>query len=109
MGTKFTKRIEDFICEHCGLEVKGNGYTNHCPSCLWSKHVDIQPGDRAARCGGMMEPVQLEGSSPAYRILHRCQLCGTEKWNQAAPEDNFEQLLALAENQLKRQLGLNEE
>lgn len=36
----FTRVIEDFICENCGTEVKGNGYTNHCPKCLWSKHVD---------------------------------------------------------------------
>ena len=33
----FTKKIEDFTCDHCGYNVKGKGYTNHCPKCLWSK------------------------------------------------------------------------
>jgi len=27
---KFQRNKEDFICEKCGLEVEGNGYTNHC-------------------------------------------------------------------------------
>ena len=43
----FTRKVEDFTCEHCGREVHGNGYTNHCPHCLHSKHVDVNPGDRA--------------------------------------------------------------
>jgi len=43
---KFQKRIENFTCEKCGLFVKGTGYTDHCPNCLWSKHMDINPGDR---------------------------------------------------------------
>jgi hypothetical protein len=106
LSNKFTRRIEDFTCEHCGAVVTGGGYTNHCPRCLWSKHVDIYPGDRAAGCGGLMEPADIEGSSSAYRILHRCQVCGAEKWNQAAAEDDFEQLLALARRSAQRQLGL---
>ena len=53
MSATFIRKTEDFICEHCGREVRGNGYTNHCPYCLWSKHVDINPGDRAAGCGGL--------------------------------------------------------
>ena len=66
---KFIKVKEDFVCEHCGAEVKGDGYTNHCPKCLWSKHVDVHPGDRAAECGGMMalfdELVTVDGQSHA--------------------------------------------
>lgn len=102
----FTRRVEDFICERCGLAVVGDGYTNHCPKCLWSKHVDIAPGDRAANCGGMMEPVAVEGQASAYRILHRCERCGTEKWNQASPADDFEQLLVVAQRQARRDIGL---
>jgi hypothetical protein len=49
----FQRVIEDFECEHCGHLEEGNGYTNHCTSCLWSKHVDINPGDRAAECQGL--------------------------------------------------------
>ena len=60
----FQRRIENFVCEHCGEKVIGDGYTNHCPKCLWSKHVDVNPGDRMAHCGGMMKPEALEGASP---------------------------------------------
>ena len=65
----FQRRIENFVCENCGYEVAGTGYTNHCPKCLWSKHVDIHPGDRSAACGGMMEPIRVEGASPEYAIV----------------------------------------
>lgn len=45
---------EDFVCEVCGTKVKGTSYTNHCPNCLWSKHVDQNvPGDRAELCHGL--------------------------------------------------------
>ena len=57
---RFTKNKEDFICAVCGTEVKGNGYTNHCPNCLSSLHVDINPGDRACACKGIMLAVELE-------------------------------------------------
>jgi len=45
MGAKFTKIDEEFICENCGIKVQALGYScrNHCPYCLFSKHVDINP------------------------------------------------------------------
>lgn len=91
----FKKVIENFVCEHCGAEVKGSGFTNHCPKCLWSKHVDVDPGDRAASCGGLMEPVVVEGASPDYVILHRCVSCGHEKRNKVSSEDSFEKILEI--------------
>lgn len=96
MSRKFQRRIEDFFCEHCGEEVKGGGFTNHCPVCLWSKHVDINPGDREERCQGLMEPVAVERHKDSYRIRFRCVDCGIERWNKAAPEDDFEVLLAIS-------------
>ncbi|MEK7098661.1 MAG: RNHCP domain-containing protein [Patescibacteria group bacterium] len=96
--SKFQRRIEDFTCEQCSAQVKGNGYTNHCPKCLWSKHVDIHPGDRAATCGGMMEPVSVEGSTGSpYRIRHRCIMCHHEKINDANLGDSADALVALAQ------------
>lgn len=106
MPRSFVRRVEDFACERCGQAVTGNGYTNHCPACLWSKHVDVAPGDRAAGCGGLMEPVEVESRAGGYRILHRCTLCAAEKWNQAAREDDFEQILAIARTSTNRKLGL---
>lgn len=95
-GARFQRRPEDFTCERCGLAVNGNGYTNHCPRCLWSKHVDVLPGDRAAVCGGAMRPLAVERSGDGFRILFRCQRCGFERPNKSAPEDDFEALLELA-------------
>lgn len=92
----FTRIIEDFVCAHCGQRVVGNGFTNHCPACLWSKHVDNDPGDRAATCGGQMRPVRLEGSTPSYRIIHRCERCEVERAVKTAEADNPEALVALS-------------
>lgn len=92
----FIRVVEDFVCEHCGTTVKGTGYTNHCPACLWSKHVDNDPGDRAAECGGMMEPIRLEGTTPKYRILHHCERCKIERRVSAAEQDDPEQLVKLS-------------
>ena len=94
---RFIKTIEDFICEKCGTCVTGNGYTNHCPICLWSKHVDEHPGDRAASCGGAMEPMSARVSSGgSFRIIHRCLLCGFIRAQTAAREDNSERLIELS-------------
>ena len=101
MSRRFQRKVEDFVCGHCDLKVTGSGYTNHCPRCLWSRHVDVMPGDRLAKCGGLMEPIAVSGSSNEYRILHRCQICGIEKWNQASADDDFSKLLGLAEMQGK--------
>lgn len=103
MARQFQRTVEDFTCEHCGYAVQGDGYTNHCPHCLWSKHVDQHPGDRAAECGGLMAPVGLESVPGRYRILHRCQDCGYEKWNRAHAQDDFDALLALAQQQAGEQ------
>ncbi|GIW69886.1 MAG: hypothetical protein KatS3mg101_0633 [Patescibacteria group bacterium] len=59
MPKLFQKKKENFICKNCGYFVIGNGYTNHCPRCLYSEHVDINPGDRANTCEGLMEPVGI--------------------------------------------------
>ncbi len=93
----FVRNQEDFICEHCKTAVKGNGYTNHCPKCLWSKHVDIEPGDRAEECGGMMEPLRVEGTTDDYRIIHRCTKCKLERRNKVAANDDPKALVRLAE------------
>ncbi len=92
----FTRTTEDFVCEKCGFFVEGNGYTNHCPQCLWSKHVDISPGDREAKCGGLMEPIAVEKKGKEYTIIHKCTKCGFEKPNKAVKEDNFDMLVQVS-------------
>lgn len=92
----FIRTKEDFSCEHCSLVVQGDGFTNHCPRCLWSKHVDVHPGDRAHSCGGLMRPLRLEGSSPHYMLVHRCETCATERRVRTAKTDDPGSLLSLA-------------
>jgi Zn finger protein HypA/HybF involved in hydrogenase expression len=89
MIRKFQRTVEDFVCENCGAKVQGNGYTNHCPVCLWSKHVDVNPGDRANPCGGLMEPVDTYFKAQQWYLKHRCQKCELEKNIKIAKEDNF--------------------
>ena len=100
-----SRRTENtaFVCAHCGREVlplTNGSYRNHCPFCLYSRHVDFLPGDRAAACGGLMRPVGMRyHSKKGYQILHRCERCGAERWNKAAGDtvqpDSLEVLLTL--------------
>ncbi len=92
----FIKNVEDFVCEKCGHKVQGNGYTNHCSECLWSKHVDVNPGDRANNCGGMMEPIGVDKKGSEYTILHKCTKCGFEKPNKANKEDSFQMIVQVS-------------
>jgi len=90
MFKRFQRKKEDFVCGACGKEVRGNGYTNHCPVCLWSKHVDVNPGDRKSECGGMMRPVQIEKKGRGWAVRHRCLDCGFEKNNKLSDGDDTE-------------------
>ncbi len=93
----FKKIVEDFICEKCSIPVKGNGFTNHCPACLWSKHVDNDPGDRlAVSCGGLMRPVGVEKGKQAFMVVHKCEHCGITKRNSVALTDNFDVVASVA-------------
>lgn len=92
---QFRKVIENFICEYCHYNVTGNGYTNHCPNCLVSKHVDVHPGDRAADCDGMMVVVKIEYADSTWILTHRCKICGHEKRNRIEANDNLERLAEL--------------
>lgn len=92
----FQKKKEDFICQKCGESVVGNGYTNHCPKCLWSKHVDINPGDRLSDCGGLMKPVSVEKEGNEYILTHKCIKCGYEKRNRVSREDDFDEVVKMA-------------
>jgi hypothetical protein len=89
---KFQRRIENFTCAQCGHPVTGNGYTNHCPRCLYSKHVDIAPGDRAADCGGLMRPIGSELEGGRYFVLQECLTCGLRRRNKLG-EDEMDALI----------------
>jgi hypothetical protein len=96
MAKKFQRNIENFECLNCGKQVIGDGYTNHCPHCLWSRHVDVNPGDRLETCQGPMKPIAIEKRQDTYRILHHCQTCHVERWNKSSQADNFESIIQLS-------------
>ncbi|MCA3245750.1 MAG: RNHCP domain-containing protein [Azospirillum sp.] len=96
MSKRFARRVEDFVCVRCGARVAGDGYTNHCPACLWSLHVDVHPGDRAESCGGAMRPVAVEDKGGKRTITHRCEKCGAERRCRTSPGDDDAALYALA-------------
>lgn len=91
----FFKKTENFTCEHCGQDITGDGYTNHCSSCLWSKHVDNNPGDRENQCGGLMRPVDLYLKGQKWIVVHRCEKCGEKKTNKVSEKDDFEEVIRI--------------
>ena len=86
------------MCENCGKKVPKLGYScrNHCPYCLHSKHVDINPGDRAEKCHGDLEPVGAEiDSKKGYVIIFKCKKCGKLRRNKAAKDDDMDMIIKL--------------
>ncbi len=96
---KFQKRKEDFICKNCRKKIIGDGFTNHCPECFYSLHIDIFPGDRLESCQGLMQMVDMEiGKGGKYIIIHQCQKCqkiSRDKFREKV--DNFENFLKIIE------------
>jgi len=107
-----------FTCDHCHefvavtkeMAVQNR---NHCPFCLWSKHVDDKkPGDRKAFCQGLMEPIGLtfKKTKNKYKkdavgelmLIHRCVKCGKIEINRIAADDTTETIMdmfAASQNQ----------
>ena len=72
---------DSFTCKHCGRPVvsagAGSDHRNHCPNCLTSLHLDVEPGDRSADCGGLMDAIAVwVRKNGEWAIVHRCRRCG---------------------------------
>ena len=96
----FTMRDESFVCENCHKEVSTLKYTarDHCPSCLYSKHVDIMPGDRKNTCHGLLEPINIEKYKDTYKIIYKCQKCKQIHKNIMAKDDDMNKIIELSKN-----------
>lgn len=94
----FTMRDESFICENCNIEVTKLNYTarDHCPHCLYSKHLDIMPGDRENNCHGLLKPIAIEKFKDSYKIIYRCDKCQEIHKNIMARDDNMNIIIQLA-------------
>ena len=89
---------EDFICDRCGKRVPVLKYSarDHCPFCLWSKHVDINPGDRLNNCKGLLKPIDLEKFKDTYKIIYKCESCGEIHKNIIAKDDSIDKIIAIS-------------
>lgn len=95
---RFTMRNENFICENCDTEVIKSSYTarDHCPHCLYSKHVDIMPGDRQNSCLGLLKPVGIEKFKDTYKIIYECTKCKLKHKNIISNDDNIDLIIKLS-------------
>ena len=92
---------DSFTCKVCSRLVTSDGagsdHRNHCPNCLSSLHLDIEPGDRAADCGGIMDAVGVwVRKNGEWAIIHRCRRCGQLSSNRVAADDNPVKLMSIA-------------
>ncbi|MCL2839027.1 MAG: RNHCP domain-containing protein [Oscillospiraceae bacterium] len=92
---------DSFKCKICDRFVvpagAGSDHRNHCPYCLTSQHLDIEPGDREADCGGAMEAIGVwVRKGGEWAIIHRCRICGHLSSNRSAADDSPLKLMSLA-------------
>ena len=105
---------QGFTCRNCKLYVScapslaGVQNRNHCPFCLWSRHLDgLSAGDRGAGCRGKMRPVGLTTKRGRNKyanqrdgelmIIHRCTVCAKIVINRIAADDGAAMIFELFE------------
>ena len=95
---RFLENDEEFICENCGKKVDKLVYSSrdHCPYCLYSKHVDILPGDRSNECRGLLKPIGIEKYKDTYKIIYKCDKCHEMHKNIVANDDNYDEIIKLS-------------
>lgn len=97
---KFNMIDEEFVCDNCHKRVNKLKYSarDHCPYCLYSKHVDVMPGDRKNECNGMLVPVGIEKFRDTYKIIYKCSKCNETHKNIVAKDDDFNKIIKLSTN-----------
>lgn len=118
---------DSFQCLHCHSHIStqsmisGVKNRNHCPYCLWSKHVDLyKPGDRLSACKSQMQPIGLtikrsnnkygDNNHGELMLLHLCMECGKICINRIAADDCTEKMLdifhssCLLDSSIKRRI-----
>ena len=95
---RFNMIDETFTCEHCGKEIKKLGYTarDHCNFCLYSKHVDILPGDRKNPCQGLLKPIGIEKYKDTFKIIYQCEKCHEIHKNIMANDDDMNAIINIS-------------
>ena len=107
----------DFVCMHChnsvsaGFVVAGVNNRNHCPYCLWSRHLDWRvAGDRLSACKAGMRPIGLTVKKTHKKygrlghgelmLVHRCTDCGKIAINRIAADDDSRTAVEIFEDSL---------
>ena len=115
----------DFRCQHCGAYVSssralaGVSNRNHCPYCLWSRHLDLfEAGDRLAACKAPMRPVglTLKNSRNKYArigggelmLVHLCTDCERISINRIASDDIPQAIVEVFEASLTTPIKLKQ-
>jgi len=99
----------DFHCANCGAPVSSAHFLsgvhnrNHCPYCLWSRHLDLcNPGDRMSACKALMRPIALTTKPSRNKygegygelmLVHLCTGCQCISINRIAADDEPDMLL----------------
>jgi hypothetical protein len=108
----FTDINRDFKCIHCrnfvsaGYLLAGVNNRNHCPYCLWSRHMDLfKAGDRMSACKGPMEPIGLamkrsykkymSTSGGELMLAHLCTECEQISINRIAADDDTQGIMTV--------------
>ncbi len=108
----------DFTCMHChglvsaGYIVAGVNNRNHCPYCLWSRHLDWRKaGDRLSACKAGMQPIGLTVKKTRKKynrhrqgelmLVHRCTACGQVAINRIAADDDSQIAMEIFEESLQ--------
>ena len=95
---RFNMIDEEFVCLNCGNKVSKLNVTarDHCNNCLYSLHVDINPGDRKNPCKGLLEPIGIEKYRDTYKIIYKCTKCKQLHKNIMASDDNMDKIIELS-------------
>ncbi|HTX92517.1 MAG TPA: RNHCP domain-containing protein [Anaerolineales bacterium] len=104
---------EGFLCKHChnyvcsAAALSGVQNRNHCPYCLWSRHLDlIEAGDRLSACKALMRPIGLTFKATNKRygpgrgelmLIHLCIECEGLSINRIAADDDPQDVFAVFE------------
>lgn len=95
---KFQENDEGFVCDNCHAKVLPLGYTSrdHCHNCLYSKHVDLNPGDRENTCLGLLKPIGIEKYKDTFKIIYECEKCHEIHKNIMAKDDNYNEIIKIS-------------
>jgi hypothetical protein len=108
------ENAQGFTCANCHTFVStqpgisGVQNRNHCPTCLWSRHLDLYAtGDRLSACKALMRPIALTvkhtlkkygPASGELMLIHACTECEALSINRIAADDEPGRLFAVFED-----------